>query len=416
MGNKLLIQTQMSNYNSEGIYNLVGDSGWNMVINRVLVMLKMNKELEVDILVPADIQVVQQPEEIVEGYDNFERVRFLRQNLTNHAFKTRFDFNWDEIAEAIRERGGEYTHVYINDPMQYRNYKALLYSEFKNEPKFFVHSHFIDNPETPKVPSQFTYWFGQMETAIRCDYNFWQCESAMHIFFGSMKKWYNEDIVEKVKEKSIPWDDGYSQTEMGIIDFNNVRIDIDEFDKMRKGKTVVFIPNRVSKQFDYTNTGKFLFDWVHKLDRDDVIIIVGNPNQKFTNDEIVEKSRHVVKVSDGPLNRDEYKFIAMNSDIIVALYDNDSYGGTALRECVELGCMPLAPNLFEYKRIFDQAGFDIRIKEDLSNTIEVLDELIRHSKAHPTLWFEQQEKMRAVVRMMCSTESTTPRIMEIMGL
>jgi hypothetical protein len=58
-----------------------------------------------------------------------------------------------------------------------------------------------------------------------------------------------------------------------------------------------------------------------------------------------------VSLVSGPLNRDEFKYIASRAEISVGLYDQDTYGGTAARECTELGCIPFWISCNEYSRL-----------------------------------------------------------------
>ena len=79
---RLLIQTQLSNYDISGKYILECDSGWNMMIGRIIEILKHNETLKIDILVPVDEQVLTKPEEIVSQYANFNRVKFPPTPIT----------------------------------------------------------------------------------------------------------------------------------------------------------------------------------------------------------------------------------------------------------------------------------------------------------------------------------------------
>lgn len=413
---RLLVQSQLSNYDDNGNYILECDSGFQMMTGRLIEMLKLDSKLQVDMTVPENHQTVTRPEDITRDYPGFDRVTFLRQDLTNHAIKTRFDFPWDDTERMLRTTGKEYTHVLINDPMQMRNYKALFARSFGTKPKIVTHSHFIDNPESPKVPDDVTYWYGQMEAAIRSDWNFWQCESAMNIFFDSFGRYYNADIVQRVREKSEPWDDGYSSTEINMpIDYSRLRF------RLLKDKVVVFVPNRVGRSFDYTNNGKFLFDIVNTLAdrRHDFVVVAGNPSQKVSNDELAKSCKPYIKLVDGTFTRNEYRYVARQSHIVVGLYDNDSYGGTAWRECIDLGCLPLSLDIFEYKRFFDRTQYPFKVRTDFSDTNEQLSKLIDYAKRTayrdgegtvrvPDYWF------KGLIKQTCSFEATTPSKLERM--
>lgn len=405
---RLLIQLQLSNYDKHGKYILEADSGWNMMINRAMIMLDMNKNLTIDMLVPKISQTKTKPTSIVGKYKNFDRVNFICHKLPNHAFKTRYHFNFQE--EALALKNNYYTHVYINDPMLFRNYKALFNCEFKYNPFFMTHSHFIDNPEAPKVPKEITYWYGQIEAALRSDFNFWQCYSAYKIFLKSMGNFYHQDYVKFVKGKSMPWDDGYSTQEINIpIDYEKLRF------KLPEDKVIIFVPNRVSYEFDYTNTCKFLFDWANKLweMRKDFVVVFGNPNQKVLNAEIIKKCKPAINVVPNTFTRNEYRYVAKMSHINVGLYDNDSYGGTAWRELIDAGCLPLSPDVYEYKKFFDKTKYPFKVKPDFSDIVERLDELVEYAKCNNK---KKNFGLKKCVLKECAVENTTEKCMKIVGL
>ena len=194
---RLLIQLQLSNYTTEGVFVLECDSGWQMMTGRIIEFLKHNNKMIIDIICPLDSQVKTVPEELLNSVIDSERINFLKTYLLPNALKTRYDFNFVEIENLLSATAKDYTHVYINDPMLLRHYKSLFYLSYNTKPRFITHSHFIDNPENPKVPQEVSYWHGQVEAALKSDYNFWQCESSMDVFFESMSKQYANALVER---------------------------------------------------------------------------------------------------------------------------------------------------------------------------------------------------------------------------
>ena len=429
---RLLVQTQLSNYDASGKFILEADSGWQMTMGRVRQMLKLVPDLHVDVMGPLNTQVITEP--LVLNKDLFEehgdRLRYVPHNIIPNALATRFDFDFKGLSKALylkqhqQDEDAKYYGVYINDPMHLRNFKALFNVEAKYQPKFFVHSHFIDNPECPKFPTDASLWLGQCEAALRSDYNFWQCESAMNVFFESFAKTYNEQSLNIVKSKSNPWDDGYSSEEMNTkVETKNLRFTPSQFKKLTDNKIVIFVPNRIGGQgrsSDYTNCGKFMFEILPQLRklRQDYVVIAGNPNQKFTNKELVQQcgqNGYVSLVPDA-LTRDEFKFVVKNSHISVGLYDQDSYGGTVARECIELGCLPLWIDNYEYSSIAKDAGFDMLGKPDFSDIVETTDRLIDSVKSLGSYKNKIVNKLQKVVRSRCSYEETTPVALKKMGL
>lgn len=437
---RLLIQTQLSNYDTTGNFILEADSGWQMTMGRVRQMLKLVPDLHIDVMGPMTVdssqtglgQVITDPLEL--NRDLFEtygdRLRYVPHYIIPNALATRFDFDFEGISNALylkqhsKDPGMKYDCVYINDPMHLRNFKALFNIDAKYQPKFFVHSHFIDNPECPKFPTDASLWLGQCEAALRADYNFWQCGSAMDLFFESMSKFYRDDVVKSVKDKSSPWDDGYSSEEMNSpINMKNVRFTHDDFIRATNGKIIIFVPNRIGGQgrsSDYTNCGKFMFEVLPELRkrRQDFVVIAGNPNQKFSNQELIERCGQYGYVSLVPdaLTRDEFKFVVKGADISVGLYDQDSYGGTVARECVEMGCLPLWIDKYEYSTIAKESGYDMLAKPDFSDIVDATEVLINASNTLGVYRSQLVDKIKKVVRQKCSYEKTTPVALNKMGL
>ena len=426
---KLLAQLQLSNYDTHGKFLLECDSGFQMVFGRIREMLKRNPELRIDVIGPRRSTLRTQPESILPELFLQGKINWIEIDIISNALATRYDFNFTQVGEALKLADPQhvrYDAVYINDPMLLRHYKALFLLVGKYRPRYYVHSHFIDNPECPKFPEEASLWHGQIEAAIKADFNFWQCESSMNVFFESMKKVCQLQIVADVAAKSLPWDDGYSQEEITSA-YNpcNMRFFQEEWDKKTQGKTVIFVPNRIGgkgRSSDYTNCGKFMFELLPKLRerRQDFVVVCGNPSQKIFNYELEEwcgKDGYVSLVPDA-FNRHEFKFVARNSHVALGLYDQDTYGGTAARECVELGCMPLWLDVNEYSSIAREANdYPYVCKVDWSDFVEVTSNLIDCVQSADfgkrANW---RQRLQSVIRERCSYEATTPLAMARMGL
>jgi hypothetical protein len=428
----MLQQLQLSNYDTKGIFVLEADSGYQMVINRVREMIKLDPDLHVDIIGPNLDQLRTSPRFISGDVFASSRVHYVPIRIIPNALATRYDFAFEAISDALALTSHQknpdlrYDIVFLNDPMLLRHYKALFFLKAGYKPKYIVHSHFIDNVENPKFPPEASLWLGQCEAAIQADFNFWQCESAMKVFFNSMSLWFNEEIVESVKKKSLPWDDGYSVEEITQKpDMNNVRINIEEFERSVAGKKIIFVPNRIGGQgrsSDYTNCGKFMFEVLPKLRerRDDYVVIAGNPSQKFLNHELEQicgKDGYINLVPDA-FNRDEYRYVAARSHLAVGLYDQDSYGGTAARECIELGCLPIWVDCYEYSSIAREASTDgwsyqYMCRPDFKDIVDVTDNALE-ACSNEEARIAAVNSFRRVIRPRCSFEYSTPVIMKKM--
>lgn len=440
---RLLIETQLSNYDVNGKFILECDSGWNMVMGRVRVMLQLNPELHITVMIPQlgddgrKRQVVTDPWDVYPdlwdryGADGDNRLAFFEHNIIGNALVTRYDFDWTGLAVGLNlgmqklSRAPKWDAVYINDPMHLRAFKAMFHVVGGYQPKFFVHSHFVDVPSCPKFPAEASLWLGQCEAAMKADWNFWQCESALAEFEVEARKLYRDEVVQKILEKSSPWDDGYSREEItSPVNFDNLRFDVNLVEKLQSaGKKIIFVPNRIGEagvSSDYTNCGKFMFDILPKLHnrRQDFVVIAGNPSQKISNSSLQDRcGRHgYMSLVSGPFNRDEFKYIASRAEISVGIYgaDSDTYGGTAMREAIESGCVPLTLNCNEYARLLKLSSFPIYCNPDFSDIVDKASDLIDYVGTDDCK--KSHERLKTIVQQRCSYEETTKDAMIRMDL
>lgn len=435
------MQTQLSNYDTNGKFILECDSGWQMVMGRVREMLKLNPTLDIDVMGPYinlddQEQLITAPYKINADLFATGRLRYIEHWIVPNALATRYDFDYEGISHTLSLEDHKkhdylrYDAVYINDPMHLRNFKAMFMLKGGYKPRYYVHSHFIDIPECPKFPTEASLWLGQCEASLKADYNFWQCESSMNEFMNSMGKWFTQDVVDDVRAKSSPWDDGFSRAEItSPVNKRNMRFTLDEFRAKTAGKNIIFVPNRIGgkgRSSDYTNCGKFMFEILPELRklRQDFVVICGNPNQKFLNSELKEmcgKDGYISLVPDA-FNRDEFKFIASQAHVALGLYDQDAYGGTAARECVQLGCMPLWLDCNEYSRLAREAQAQdlVLAKTDFSDLGDKLFQLFDipfgKTKIHPHVFDNVLCDLQEVIANQCSYEVTTFSAMTRMGL
>lgn len=431
MTNRILWQLQLSATNN-GKFSLATDSNFNVFLMKAHQMFRIDPSLRIDVIVPYHEACVEDVVQEIIAADIPSGITPVEIPIIPNAVTTRYDFPWEDIMRRVGHRLERYTHVYINDPMQLRNWRALWHSRCPNgpAPRFILQTHFLDTPGARVVPEEVSYWHGTVEACTKADICMWHCDAMKSTFREAALKDYTERFVDEVMAKSMVWKSGYSLEEIRQpVDTSKVRFDMKAFE----GKVIVWVPNRVGglgKSLDYTNNGKFLFDIVPKLweKRQDFVVLAGNPNQKVTNDEVAAGCPAYAKLVDGILNRDEYRYISSCADIVVGLYTNDTNGGLASLEAIEMGAVPLFPAIYEYETYFRESGWprELRVSPDLSDTGEVLSRLIDRVKdrsfdheAHSSFmsaYARSKFVMQKYIRETASYENTTKNAMQLMGL
>ena len=419
MSSKILWQLQLSNYTKEGKFVLSADSNWQIFLTKALELIKLDENIHIDVILPELNDCLESP--INALYDvgiSTKNVHPIHIPIQANALATRFDFPWKIILEKVKPLIDSYTHVYINDPLLLPHYKALFYINSKNKPKWVLQTHFLDSPMARVVDDEISYWHGTIEACTKADIFLWHCKTMQDVFKQALLKEHNNDFVESLMKKSDVWKDGYSIKEITKpVNMNNVRFNLT--DKCGR-KTIIWVPNRVGglgKSFDYTNNGKFLFEIVPELwkKRQDFVVLAGNPNQKISNDEIAQNCPAYVKLVDGPLNRDEYRYLSQCADVVVGLYTNDTNGGLASLESIEFGAVPLFPDIFEYKVYFDAIDWpkELRISPDLNDAHLVLNKLLDFMYSNDL--DDKVGSLTKFIRDYSSYESTTKHMFSTLG-
>ena len=429
MPKHLLIQVQLSNYDTKGKFILECDSNWQIWAWRSREMLKLNPDLYIDLLLPQWEQLMTMPHNIAPEIFESGRLRILTHHVIPNAPATRYDFPMMWLKGTLIDGVPyKYDAVFINDPALLPNFKALFFLYGKYVPKFFLQIHFVDHPQwsgRQKFPAEVSLWDRQVEAMRKADINFWMCQPTADVVLEDMALDYTSRVVVDVANRSRIWDDGYSQYEAGRgYNEKNLRFTPDQFLEKTAGKLVIFAPNRVGgrgRTSDYTHIGEFLFEKLPELrkHRSDFVVIAGNPSQKFLNSELEAecgKNGYISLVPDAP-NRDEYHYIAEHSDVSVHLYDTEHHGGVASRECVEMGCLPLWTDCNEYHHMAEAGGYNIGLcNPDRSDLVFTLNNLMDYIKRTPYMAVETQQRLREAVRNRCAYERTTPEAMRLMGL
>lgn len=413
MSANILFQLQLSSYDVNGIFNMIADSNWQVFVSKAINMIKVDSNIHFDVIVPEHHQCKENLYDILRLHNLHKNVSLIELRIAPNALKTRYDFDYSRYEAKLATRIKHYTHIYVNDPMLTRHFRAMTYL-YKCNPIIITQCHFLDTPENRLVDESVSYWEGTVEGMLKSDYCVWHSTSQMHDFFVSLEEDYKSRIINNIKKKSIVWKSGYSIEEIRMpINYDNIRFDTKQFDN----KTVVWVPNRVgglNRSFDYTNNGKFLFEIVPELwkKRQDFVIVAGNPSQKIGNYEISQKCPACAYFDFGALNRDEYRWLSQRANIVVALYTIDQNGGCGCLESIEFGATPLFPDVYEYQYYFDNVSWpqELRIKPNLQNTDQVLSKLIDIYKTQTSQ--TKVEELRQFIQHYAAYEYITEPIMK----
>jgi hypothetical protein len=279
------------------------------------------------------------------------------------AFSLRYDFDFSEMMSTLDMVQPDF--IVNNTPSLTRNLKAVLFmlkSKMKNQPKLINFLHFLDYPGEDKVPKEISYFMRQVEGILCSDLAVFQSFTvrdkalfAIDEYFSKIKEFMNPNL------KSSVWNATYSQS--AIDKFKNQ----EKFEK----KTIMF-PNRLSST-NYSNHLRF-FEAIRNISkqRNDFQVIVNNPTQYMSYDEISKLCPNLKILNNGNLlDRELYLKTLHQVDIGVALFVQEGHGGVSSKEFQAAGCLPVFPqtNEYQYLMLPDYKGFCKIDLSDLENSI-----------------------------------------------
>jgi hypothetical protein len=224
MSARILWQMQLSAYGPDGKFILTTDSNWQMMVTKAMHMRKIDPNIMINVLTPMLDQCAENPYTLLQRAGVITNVNPIFVRVEPNALVTRYDFPWKNIHDVVKSTDpAAYTHVYVNDPMQVRNYVTLFHI-FKHRPKFIVQTHFLDSPISRVVPEEVSYWQGIVEGNTKADHCLWMCDASRDVFEKAARIDYMPHIVDAILAKSMNWKDGYSEEEMRApIDQHRIR-------------------------------------------------------------------------------------------------------------------------------------------------------------------------------------------------
>ena len=402
----IFIWCQYSNYDKNGVYSLHNDSNWNVMSGRFDLLFDNMRELD-NIYINAPINRREHTMELLQSYKHKDKIKIINYDSPNHAFKVRYHFDYMFWEKELKDKNIDI--VLCNDPMQVKNFKCLFKASYNVNIPIISYNHFIDNPSEPKVPKEIQYWYSQVSGAIAADLNLFTCRSTFDLLFKEMHTDFKDNVIHYVKSKSTVWDAGYSIADVeGNFDINFQN----KVKELKKNKTLIFFPNRISVFDDYTNGKKFI-ELCNELEsiNKDFVVVFGNPSQKMSNDDIKTLCKPNIKISDKALYREEYRALLKEVDICVGLYKNDKYGGCSWREGIHAGALPYALNVYEYKDHCKAVKYPYIGEPDFNDIISKLDKLIKYCQSTPRMSRDIWNLKDRIINK-CSYEHTIKKVID----
>jgi hypothetical protein len=280
------------------------------------------------------------------------------------AFSLRYDFDFQEMVNIIEDSEPDY--IVNNTPSLTRNLKAVLYmlkSKLSVQPKLINFLHFLDYPGENKVPKEISYFLRQIEGVLCSDLAVFQSYTVKNKVVTAIDEYFSKlkDVINK-NYRLVVWNATYSQAA------------VDKYTGLQKfqEKTIIF-PNRLSAT-NYSNHLRF-FEAIRNISktRNDFKVIVNNPTQYMSYDEISKLCPNLKILNNGNLlNREQYFQTLNQADIGVALFVQEGHGGVSSKEFQAAGCLPVFPQTNEYAYLMpgNYQGF---CKSDLSDLESALN-------------------------------------------
>jgi hypothetical protein len=364
------------------------------------------EEVEVDVMIAplSDFSDIESFDEIC----NFPNVRFIQCNFYQDAMLNRYHFDAGWWSKLLTD---EKYDVIINCMTeQSRNIKTILFRH-SLKAKLVTQCFWMDTPliGTPKVDESISIMWRQIDGMECSDLCVFTCDSTLFAFFENAGELISTPTLNDIKNKSVVWDFGYSEAEA-------IRMMIGSGAKLGKQVARIGFLNRISS-YDYTNFDVFREALlIVKSDAkyaDRFEVVVTNPSKRLSDSELAKQIPNFVSFLGGKkLNRREYWDLLISCSITVHLFEDEYYGGCALRESIAAKNLIVTVDVHEQKTLVTDK--QMKVPEG-GLTAEALAAVLKHAIDGATLELPEQEMSQmiksqaasyAINRSRCSFEAT----------
>lgn len=285
---------------------------------------------------PEDNFFVVLPDQIDTRELNIDCKYFLYKNYVVSARINRFNFPMKELSEQFMHWNFD---LVINDiPELSRNIISMFEVLLGQSPKIMSNIHHMDDINDTKT--KYNY-FMRVFDAIECsDYVTILSESMKDMLDKAMMKYFSLGTRIKFMSKVFVFEPSVSHYELSQLKKS--------FHYKEEDKKIITFPGRLSEGEDKrTNYNTFLNAiYLLREERQDFVVYLTDPNNVLG---ITINTDFWINT----INKDRIQFLNLleQTDIIVSLMAIQGFGGIAIREALQYGCMPVIPFTGEYKKM-----------------------------------------------------------------
>lgn len=337
MGRNILYNTQMSMYDKQtNKLTPESDGNINMMRNTIIEWNKYFPDDMFHILLPSEVK--SQLSSIMPNGTTYAAPIFYDSYVVS-ARVNRYNFPMNELSSIIREKNLKFD-LLINDVIEISgNFKQMFNINFGYIPKI------ISNIRHTDESRKSDYIYRVIDGMKNSDITTILSESMIprlveQMYNAGLDGRYINGMFDKYRltpfEPSMSSHSLYKYTRMAKeIDLN---------------KAIITFPGRLSPgEEKRTNWDKFQEAILMlREERQDFEIYLTDPNNSMTSE---LKENLVDWVYTIPKDRDIFLKLLNRTDIITSLMSVEGFGGISIREALVFGCLPVIPNVDEYKKM-----------------------------------------------------------------
>lgn len=350
---KILYILQQSIIDNDGKW-LTADSNVNMFagLMRAWSTYEDFADYSIDVVIAplSDFADISTYEEICP----YPNVSFIQHKFYPNAMMNRFNYDANFWTSLIGNVGYD---AVINCITEMSHALRVAIEMTKVDAKLVTQCFWLDAPYSghPKADENFALAWAQMNGMLVSDLCVFTCESTKASFFANGYAMVQPWVLHEIRDKSTIWDFGYSDDE--IVGKLRGRV------KFGKDVARIGFLNRITKP-DYTNFEVFT-KALRYLELDPAYqnrfeVVATNPSKRLDEYELDSVIPNFVSYMGGkPLNRDEYIELLGSCQITVHLFEDELYGGCALRESIAAGNMIVTVDVHEQGTLVPMKSFKV---------------------------------------------------------
>jgi hypothetical protein len=230
--------------------------------------------------------------------------------------------------------------VYTNDPQKVLPYKTFFYWKQNEFVNIITRCHWVTGKIHRKVPEEIDFVIRQTEGGIYSECITFNSQTAVRMFLENAKEFYNDEVINKLKEKCI-----------AIETVDVAKVDKQQVARNRSIAPLFLFAHRLSYYTGYAEVLEIMDEMYREGYQFQACF--PDPGNKQSQESLHIRYPFIIPIDKTSWTHEDYLKLCWRCDVAIGNHNiPTTWGGLALTEPMSAYCAPVMPDKDGYKEMF----------------------------------------------------------------